>query len=255
MNNFYCRNCGKRGHKYKECNNPRLSYGIILFNNKKEIIMIERKDSISYIEFIKGTYDLENNNYIQLLFDRMGSLEKDKLTKYTFEELWNDIWYKYNDNKKEYDKCLKKYNKINIEEYIKNCNKKYEFNEWEIPKGRRNLNENNKEAAMREFKEETNINEDKYDLYDNILPIEESYTGCNNERYQNVYYIAKTNDENIEIKIDENNTDQISEVKTISWFNKENCVKHIRDYSDYKLKIIERIFKFLNGDYLDILEK
>ena len=52
-----------------------------------------------------------------------------------------------------------------------------------------------------------------------------------------------------------NNSDQISEVKTIKWFNKENCIKHIRDYSDYKLKIIERIFNFLNGDYLDILDK
>ena len=47
MNNLYCRNCGKKGHKYKECFNPRLSYGIILFNEKKQIIMIERKDSSS----------------------------------------------------------------------------------------------------------------------------------------------------------------------------------------------------------------
>ena len=251
MNNFYCRNCGKKGHKYKECNNPRLSYGIILFNDKKEIIMIERKDSISYIEFIKGKYELDNNNYIQLLFNRMSSLEKDKLRKYTFEELWNDIWY--NASKKEYDKCLEKYNKINIEEYINNCNKNYEFNEWEIPKGRRNLNENNKQCAMREFKEETNIKISLYDLYENIMPVEEEYIGCNNERYKNVYYLAKSNN-NIILMIDENNSEQISEVKTIKWFNKENCVKHIRDYSDYKLKIIERIFNFLDGDYLDLLE-
>ena len=25
-NNFYCRNCGKKGHKYKDCYNSRLSY-------------------------------------------------------------------------------------------------------------------------------------------------------------------------------------------------------------------------------------
>ena len=29
----YCRNCGNWGHIYKECKNPILSYGIILYNN------------------------------------------------------------------------------------------------------------------------------------------------------------------------------------------------------------------------------
>ena len=35
-NNIYCRNCGKRGHKYKDCLYPRLSYGIVLFNDNDE---------------------------------------------------------------------------------------------------------------------------------------------------------------------------------------------------------------------------
>ena len=47
-NNIYCRNCGKRGHKYKDCLYPRLSYGILLFNDNDEIVMIERKDYIIY---------------------------------------------------------------------------------------------------------------------------------------------------------------------------------------------------------------
>ena len=98
MNNFYCRNCGKKGHKYKECRNPRLSYGIILFNDKKQIIMIERKDSISFIEFIRGKYKLGNNEYIQLLFNRMSNLEKEKIKTSTFKELWDNLWYNFNEN-------------------------------------------------------------------------------------------------------------------------------------------------------------
>ena len=60
-NNIYCRNCGKRGHKYKNCLYfYRLSYGIVLFNDNDEIVMIEKyKQSIilySYIEFLRGKY-------------------------------------------------------------------------------------------------------------------------------------------------------------------------------------------------------
>ena len=59
----------------------------------------------------------------------------------------------------------------------------YLYNEWEIPKGRRNLNETNRECAVREFQEETNILPDDYELYDNILPLEEEYKGSNNIIY------------------------------------------------------------------------
>ena len=97
MNNIYCRNCGKRGHKYKECQNPRLSYGIILYNDYNQITMIERKDSISFLEFIRGKYPLEDNNYIQLLFNRMSISEREKVKNGTFQELWNGLWYNFNE--------------------------------------------------------------------------------------------------------------------------------------------------------------
>ena len=49
---------------------------LVLINDKGEIVMIERKDSISYIEFIRGKYKLEDKGYIQLLFNRMNNTEK-----------------------------------------------------------------------------------------------------------------------------------------------------------------------------------
>ena len=88
--------------------------------------MIEKCDSISYIEFIRGKYSIENTEYIQLLIDRMSIVEKDKLSRYSFKELWNDIWFSDN-NSREYDKCHKKYDKIpNIEEFIKKTNHNYQ---------------------------------------------------------------------------------------------------------------------------------
>ena len=251
MDSVRCRNCGNFGHKLKNCKFPRLSYGIVLFNDKKEIVMIEKHDSISYIEFIRGKYTTDDTDYIQLLIDRMSLVEKDKILKLSFKELWNDIWYSEN-NSKEYDKSNIKYELIknNLKMYVDNSSKKYIYNEWEIPKGRRNINETDKECAKREFKEETNIREDSYHLYENILPFNETYRGSNNIQYKNVYYLASIKN-NIELEINNENNEQIHEVKSIKWISKDMCKEYIRDYSDYKLNLLNEIFTFLYSDYSD----
>ena len=255
MDSVKCRNCGNAGHKLKSCKFPRLSYGIVLFNDKNEIVMIEKHDSISYIEFIRGKYTCENTLYMQLLIDRMSSEEKEKLLKYSFNELWHDIWYSDNSSK-EYDKSSKKYDQIKdkLKSCVEKTNKNFTFNEWEIPKGRRNINETNKECAIREFKEESNISSDHYNLYDNILPFEEYYTGSNNIDYKNIYYIALLN-KKIKLLVDKNNTEQIHEVKNIKWISKDNYKEYVRDYSDYKINVLNKIFTFLDSDYLEKIIK
>jgi 8-oxo-dGTP pyrophosphatase MutT (NUDIX family) len=251
METIKCRNCGNKGHKLRNCKFPRLSYGIILFNKNDEIVLIEKKDSISYIEFIRGKYSVDDSDYIQLLINRMSIIEKEKIINNVFEESWNNLWYNSN-NKKEYDISFEKYNTLIknglLKDLIKKTSKHFEYNEWEIPKGRRNINESNKECAIREFEEETNININDYNLYDNILPFEESYIGSNNIEYKNVYYIGELKN-NVELIINENNENQIHEVKDIKWISKNNYKGYIRDYSDYKLKVVEDTFKFLYSDY------
>ena len=251
MDSVKCRNCGNYGHKLRNCKYPRLSYGIILFNDKKEIVMIEKHDSISYIEFIRGKYTIENKDYIQLLIDRMSLSEKEKIIKYSFDELWNDIWYSDN-NSKEFNKSNKKYNTIknDLHQYIKKSSKKYEYNEWEIPKGRRNQDETNKDCAIREFMEETNITSDKYEIFDNIIPFEEEYTGSNNIKYKNVYYLSYLKN-NINLEIDRQNLEQLHEVKNIKWINKDEFKQYVRDYSDYKIDLLNKIFSFLDSDYYE----
>lgn len=249
MDSVKCRNCGNYGHKLRNCKFPRLSYGIVLFNEKNEIVMIEKHDSISYIEFIRGKYSTDNDEYIQLLIDRMSLVEKEKILKFTFEELWDDIWYSEN-NSKELGKSKKKYDTIknNIELFIKKSKKQYKYNEWEIPKGRRNDNEEDKECAIREFKEETDIDDSYYDIFDNILPFKEYYIGSNNIQYKNIYYLASLKN-NISLEINDKNKEQVCEVKTIKWINKDNYRGYIRDYSDYKFKLLNEIFTFINSNY------
>ena len=58
MNNInFCNNCGKQGHTYQQCRKPITSIGIILYriNNKNtEYLLIRRKDSLGYVDFIRG---------------------------------------------------------------------------------------------------------------------------------------------------------------------------------------------------------
>ena len=252
-NNIYCRNCGKRGHKYKDCLYPRLSYGIVLYNDKDEIVMIERKDSISYIEFVRGKYKLEDSEYIQLLFNRMSVLEKDILLNNEFNILWNNLWYSNISSKKDYMKSYNKFISIDLKNYINNSSINYLNNEWEIPKGRRNLNETDLECAIREFQEETNISLNDYNLLKNVEPFEEEYMGSNNTVYKNIYYIAKIKDNNYNLYIDKQNEDQVSEIRSIKWFTRNDCLTKIRDYSDYKLNVVDKIFNFIYSNKNNII--
>ena len=54
-----CNNCGKQGHSFHQCKLPITSYGIILFRSSPkglQFLMIRRKDSFGYIDFIRGKY-------------------------------------------------------------------------------------------------------------------------------------------------------------------------------------------------------
>ena len=163
MEKQFCNNCGNYGHLYRECRHPVLSYGIILFHKDKDnifrIVLVERKDSISYIEFIRGKYkSVYNQDYLNLLFSRISNNEKELLIKNDFISLWNQLWIHTESIntriKKEYLKSSQNFNKLkngitnesnyyNIETLVENIKTNYENNEWEIPKGRRKKYENN----------------------------------------------------------------------------------------------------------------
>jgi 8-oxo-dGTP pyrophosphatase MutT (NUDIX family) len=267
----YCNNCGNFGHYYRQCKHPVLSYGIILFNLEKdkepEIVMIERKDSISYIEFLRGKYQsIYSIDYLLLLFSRFTEKEKKEVISNDFDTLWRNLWIHtdtINKNvKKEYRNSFEKFNKlkygfqyknklINLNYLVSEIKTDYKMNEWEIPKGRRILKESNKECAIREFEEETNISKDKFNIYSNIAPIIEEYKGINNIPYKHVYYIAKIK-EKIKVEINLDNKDQYTEVKDIKWVNKSEALNNIRNHDNPKKKVINDIFTFIsnNQNYL-----
>ena len=87
-----CNNCGKQGHSFHQCKLPITSYGIILFRsslNGLQFLMIRRKDSFGYIDFIRGKYSPYNIEHIQNIVNEMSNPEKDRLLNGTFDKLWN----------------------------------------------------------------------------------------------------------------------------------------------------------------------
>tara|TARA_Y100000768_G_scaffold385649_1_gene372238 strand:- start:726 stop:1550 length:825 start_codon:yes stop_codon:yes gene_type:complete len=263
----YCNNCGNYGHIYRNCRHPILSYGIILYHREVDsgeyrIILVERKDSLSYIEFIRGRYKNPSNyEYIQLLISRMTEKEKNRLLKNDFDTLWKELWI-HTDTvnqriQKEYQKSKVIFNKLkegvtkdgysySLEKIIQTTKEKYIMNEWEIPKGRRKSHENNKDCAIREFQEETNIKFNSYQLINNIIPLIEEYKGINNVRYKHIYYIGEI-DKLVPLKVNMENKDQYTEIKDIQWLTEKECYDKIRIYDSIKKNVIQTAFKFLNN--------
>ena len=79
--NNICNNCGKQGHLFHQCKLPVTSYGIILFRsslNGLQFLMLRRKDSFGYIDFIRGKYSPYNIDHIQSVVNEMSIYEKKK---------------------------------------------------------------------------------------------------------------------------------------------------------------------------------
>lgn len=285
-NNKFCSNCGKYGHIKKTCREPNISIGIInikfnlnnynylikkkllsncydidYFNyshisslnkindykDKIKFLMICRKHSLNYVEFIRGKYTLNLNNITNILnmLELMTKKEVNDILTKSFEELWNNLWketsnykiYKdeFNNSKEKFKMLMTKENK----EKIKKLNLEYDDPEWGFPKGRRNGFESNLDCAMREFKEETDIDIEKTNITQ-IIPFSEVFKGSNNNTYKTIYYLGIF-DNNDKLTVDINN----NEVSKIDWFNYEEALSIIRPYYFTKKKIISKIMLLL----------
>tara|TARA_X000000950_G_C13916356_1_gene661178 strand:+ start:2070 stop:2783 length:714 start_codon:yes stop_codon:yes gene_type:complete len=221
------------------------SYGIILIKDNK-ILMLNRKNSIYYIEFLMGKYNFENIKSIELIFSRMTSNEKYNILNKSFDYLWTNLWGSKNKlkNINKYNKGFKKYQILKKNDLLlkRLCNIKiYDDTEWEFSKGRKNKGEVNIDCAIRELKEETNIDINDYDIIKNILPIIEEYVSTNNVKYRICYYVGIYNSVLTDIDI---NNDEVNKVK---WIDINNTKNYIRNYNKSKLDVINKVNSIIDS--------
>ena len=331
---FFCHNCGKSNHKFANCNEPLSSYGLIAYYENK-LVLVRRKFSFAFINFIMGKYDINDINYITLLFSRMTNreirliikkLDFDELRRisgltnftrahkheydnskvkftyiknmkileeviYNIDALFspvdnqNNNQFKFVDlllNNSDNDNSNDNTNSNNNENGIKNpinqekrfkvtketiiklrkiitTTQIYDEPEWELPKGKRAEKETNFNTAIREFIEETAI--DNISVFKNIIPLEEEFIALNGNRYKHIYYLANvkglnkqdinnsdtTTPDDIIIPPDINNKEQIKEIGAVGLISINNLDNYLRPYQIEKKKVIYKSFQIINN--------
>jgi 8-oxo-dGTP pyrophosphatase MutT (NUDIX family) len=247
-----CNNCGKRGHNFHQCKLPIISNGIIAFrfnpNGQKEYLMIRRKDTLGFIDFVRGKYSVNNSYYISNMICQMTCVEKEMLLKCEFDELLKCVWGdKCNLNGIEECAARDKFNqlrngicmkndKYTLADLVTQDKTHWEEPEWGFPKGRRDNNETDLGCAIREFCEETGY-ELPGALIENVLPFEETFIGSNYKSYKHKYFLMKMDYEYSKQVCLENIKNNF-EISAIRWMPFLECVNTIRAYNLEKRKIV-----------------
>lgn len=222
-----CTNCSEYGHTSKGCPNPITSYGVILFRvrdaswNQLEILrspdrhrqtgfegvypdtieylLIQRRDSIGFVEIMRGKYKLSDTEYIRQLLSKTTSSERQNLLEKPFDELWEALWgppqegtHAYRNEKEASRSKLEALQRgsPSLRQLITEAPPALATPEWGFPKGRKELNEKEFACAMRELWEETNISESQILPTRGLEPLHEEFTGSNAIRYCHKYYLA-----------------------------------------------------------------
>jgi ADP-ribose pyrophosphatase YjhB (NUDIX family) len=246
-----CNNCGREWHVYKQCKSPITSSGIINVNEKKEYLMICRKKTLGYVDFLRGKYLMTSINHITNLISEMTLQEKKDLTEKKFGDLWGDLWGVKPDGSSEEliacEKlnCLKRGCVIGLEfvtlsGLITNNLTAWEEPEWGFPKGRRNNYETDIMCALREYEEETGYDRKDMCLIKNIMPYEEIFTGSNYKSYKHKYFIAKSN------KSMQKHNYQENEVSDIQWFSYDEAISKIRPYNVERKQVLSMVHTMLD---------
>ena len=217
-----------------------------------EYLLIRRKNSLHYIEIIRGKYDINNLDNLQKNMNFITEDEKKILLHVDFDILWENLWGKIKTSNIEYIESSQKFNllkkgfyikknEINIfisfEKLIKDSYLHFTEPEWGFPKGRRNFREKNIDCANREFEEETGIKSTMITIV-NMTPLEELYLATNHLKYKHIYYIGQIKNKDHVIQLDTENMNQMMEIGDIKWLQYEQAVNIIREYNIEKKNIL-----------------
>ena len=242
---MYCNNCGTKGHLFRSCKDPVLSCGIILTESSRlpmdpasvRLLMIRRKDSMSFAEFMRGKYDPTNADYVGRLIGNMTVAEQQLVAASSFEEIWKSLWGDDHVNG-DYIPSQMKFGMLDRPTLVANNPSTYEEPEWGFPKGRRVRGESDVDCALREFGEETNIPRDAYVVLKNIR-LEETFEGLNGIVYRHIYFVALLKNPE-QVNLTQRFTPmQRREISGIAWKTFDECAAHVRPHHVQRAAMIE----------------
>ena len=260
-------NCGTPGHSFRVCPEPVMSFGICAIKCKEKVpsyLLIRRRDSLSYVEFLRGKYSLSDPTYIRLLLDGMTVEERGRLLAHPFDTLWETLWNGQNTRqyRTEYTLAKRTFESLKqtgdlhghlLAKYSSEATTAWTEAEWGFPKGRRALRETSLDCALREFKEETG-------LKDSILrvlseaPLLEEYRGTNGIPYRQTYFMGICKYDTVATHQPMNRV-MSREVGNIGWFSYEEAMEKIRPTNVEKRALLSRLHRRITEEgFADVLE-
>lgn len=244
-----CLNCNVAGHTFKNCNRPVKSYGIIAYkviNDSIKFLLIQRKDSIGFTDFIRGRYktlkkvDMQK---VKNLIEEMTDEEKLKILTENFDKIWDDLWIDHTSNIyiNEKEKAKKSFNQIDINIIKDSIPSRYKSTEYGFPKGRRSAQEHEFSCAIREFKEETGLSDEDFKICVNFNPVSENFIGSDNTKYTHIYYLAEIIKE-VDLSVTTKNYDEVKKVVLCEY---KDAYKLFRNYDSQKKFTLSKVNDFL----------
>jgi 8-oxo-dGTP pyrophosphatase MutT (NUDIX family) len=255
---LFCINCSEAGHISKQCSKPIISYGCIAFqirgwNQIDDILkgsdtiqqdikylMIQRRDSIGFVDFMRGKYKIGDNDYIIKQIEGMTRDERERLISKPFDALWDELWglpqEGFHAYRAEREHARQKLEALRIAtpslaEIIESIPVIYLTPEWGFPKGRREMHESEYACALREFYEETNLSEADILPVRNLTPLSETFMGSNSIQYSHKYFMAYVRPESavrVGMVSESVNPHMTREIGDIRWCSLEEAMSLIR---------------------------
>ena len=262
-----CVNCGKQNHTFRDCTSPVMSFGICAIkfvDNTPHYLLIRRRDSLSYVEFMRGKYKLENAAYIQLLIDNMTAEEQSRLLITPFDKLWENVWNGQNTRqyRNEHELAKRTFESLRntgdiygrlMSRYVEESKKRWIEPEWGFPKGRRASHESPLSCALREFTEETSISNRTLHIVSTIPQQTEEYIGTNGTPYKQTYFVAGCAPDTVAAHQPSNRV-MSREVGNIGWFLYDDARNLIRETNVEKRELLQKIHRNVTeGDWKEHL--
>lgn len=270
---MYCNNCGRKGHVFRDCPDDVLSCGVIVFRDGRmpdhaprgvtpaeclEVLMIQRKHSIGYVEFMRGKYSLATDpsaeTYVAELWRSMSVAEHEQLLARPFDDLWEDLWNHDHSRDRSEEKAASraKLAQLDLQAKAQEWGGGWPSPEWGFPKGRRMARETTFGCALRELKEEANVDISQLFMLRNVGQLEERFQGSNGVWYKHMYYLAVPKSR-VEASI--RSYDQTCEIGDIQWVSLERARALLRPHHESRLKVLEDLASVAGSTFITYIEE
>lgn len=274
-----CSNCGGTGHTFRFCQEPVSSYGVLVFrwisrtkswpHTTKlsdtlipQVLMIQRKDSLGFMDIMRGKYKVNEPEYIKKQLRGMTGAERQKLETMDFEEIWHLLWGSDTESSQRYahDRVISRQKlaelragielptgeRYTLSDLLRQEPILYETPEWGFPKGRRDPYETDIQCAFRELTEETSICESELLKAINVAPLIEQFHGSNGVHYRHSYYVAQYIGKR-NICFNALNQEMAREIGDLKWMNLDDVIPLLRPENVEKKTVLSQLTRLLKS--------